>query len=313
MRCSVESRGIQPEVLRFKSVSQQNREIISKIKQFVFGQQVKPHEIAILSYTNQPLKYFEEALEKHNTQLPEKKIFYYPLITDKDFSINRKLRIPKGRLTVSTIHKAKGLEWRIVFCIGCNDEFFPGQNKMSLEEVDESRRLFYVATTRAIEHLFYSFICNQKYCRVTRFLSEIIVKPEDQSRLFYMDPQELQTKCFRVLYKPSANLDFPIKVTQVIYELTDSQFFDMRDRQLVADFNMVTYHLHKSYKLPELVSAESYHAEYGSLIDRYLQRIMGEKCAHATGPWNQDTLAEIVLFSYYLKPEAYEFYRMFEG
>lgn len=56
-----------------------------------------------------------------------------------------------NKVTLSTIHGCKGLEWKAVIIIGLNDEILPGR---SGEE--EERRLFYVAMTRAKEYLFLS-------------------------------------------------------------------------------------------------------------------------------------------------------------
>jgi len=64
----------------------------------------------------------------------------------------------EGLLTLSTIHSAKGLEWQSVFVIGMVDGRFPSlYNLRSEEEVEEERRLLYVAVTRAKEHLYLSY------------------------------------------------------------------------------------------------------------------------------------------------------------
>jgi len=57
-------------------------------------------------------------------------------------------------IRLSTVHQAKGLEWKAVFILFLNDEMFP--NKRAVEECDdtEERRLFYVAVTRAEDYLF---------------------------------------------------------------------------------------------------------------------------------------------------------------
>ena len=53
-------------------------------------------------------------------------------------------------LTLTTIHQAKGLEWEVVFLIGLTEGLFPHQRSMnSNEQLEEERRLFYVALTRA--------------------------------------------------------------------------------------------------------------------------------------------------------------------
>ena len=57
-----------------------------------------------------------------------------------------------GQLTLSTIHSAKGKEWDAVFIIGMNQGHFPGGQMDS--NLDEERRLFYVASTRARRFLY---------------------------------------------------------------------------------------------------------------------------------------------------------------
>jgi DNA helicase-2/ATP-dependent DNA helicase PcrA len=84
------------------------------------------------------------------------------------------------KVTIMTIHSAKGLEFNIVFIVGMEEELFP--SKMSLtqvEDVEEERRLFYVAITRAKEKAFLSHVDtrfkwgNIKSCSPSRFLNEI--------------------------------------------------------------------------------------------------------------------------------------------
>ena len=59
------------------------------------------------------------------------------------------------RLVLSSIHQAKGLEWRAVFVIGLIEDRFPNvRAARTAEGLEEERRLFYVATTRAKDELF---------------------------------------------------------------------------------------------------------------------------------------------------------------
>jgi DNA helicase-2/ATP-dependent DNA helicase PcrA len=65
------------------------------------------------------------------------------------------------RLTLSTIHSAKGLEWNTVFLITALDGRFPAMRAVDdLDELEEERRLMYVAVTRAKEHLFITYPIN---------------------------------------------------------------------------------------------------------------------------------------------------------
>ncbi|TLY41327.1 MAG: ATP-dependent helicase, partial [Nitrospirae bacterium] len=62
------------------------------------------------------------------------------------------------RLVLSTIHSAKGLEWHSVFIIWALDGKFPSVYSMSADdELEEERRLFYVAITRAKQNLYVSY------------------------------------------------------------------------------------------------------------------------------------------------------------
>ena len=58
-------------------------------------------------------------------------------------------------LTISTIHSAKGLEWKIVFLIWTTEGKFPSaKSTHTIDSVEEERRLFYVAVTRAKDYLY---------------------------------------------------------------------------------------------------------------------------------------------------------------
>ena len=65
------------------------------------------------------------------------------------------------RLVLSTIHSAKGLEWQCVFVIWVVDGRFPSvYSFVADDELEEERRLFYVAVTRAKRHLFLTYPIN---------------------------------------------------------------------------------------------------------------------------------------------------------
>lgn len=67
-------------------------------------------------------------------------------------------RDEEDRLVLSTIHQAKGLEWHAVFVIGLIDGHFPHQRTLNRpHELEEERRLFYVAVTRAKDELFLTY------------------------------------------------------------------------------------------------------------------------------------------------------------
>jgi DNA helicase-2/ATP-dependent DNA helicase PcrA len=85
------------------------------------------------------------------------------------------------KITLSTIHQAKGLEWRVVFVIWLTDGMFPSSRSFqSTETIEEERRLFYVAATRAQDHLYLTYpyywsnaAPENRLQRPSRFLKEI--------------------------------------------------------------------------------------------------------------------------------------------
>ncbi|MCX8056527.1 MAG: ATP-dependent helicase [Ignavibacteria bacterium] len=84
-------------------------------------------------------------------------------------------------LTLSTIHSAKGLEWHSVFVIGVVEGFFPNTRASeTFEDLEEERRLLYVACTRAKRNLFISYplvmfsrIDGVTYSKKSRFIAPI--------------------------------------------------------------------------------------------------------------------------------------------
>jgi DNA helicase-2/ATP-dependent DNA helicase PcrA len=85
--------------------------------------------------------------------------------------------LPKDGVTLSTIHGAKGLEYTCIFIAGVAEGLLPHKKNMKTQgNIEEERRLFYVALTRAKEMLYIS--SPQKYhgkpAQPSRFYDEIL-------------------------------------------------------------------------------------------------------------------------------------------
>ncbi len=84
-------------------------------------------------------------------------------------------------LTLSSVHQAKGLEWKVVFVIWMTDGMFPSSRSLESDDaIEEERRLFYVAVTRAKDELYLTYPhlrLNAGYGemmqRPSRFLGEV--------------------------------------------------------------------------------------------------------------------------------------------
>jgi DNA helicase-2/ATP-dependent DNA helicase PcrA len=84
------------------------------------------------------------------------------------------------KVTLMTIHMAKGLEFKYVYIVGLEEDLFPSQMMLSSRaELEEERRLFYVAITRAQKRLFLSYALTRyrygrlKNCEPSRFLDDV--------------------------------------------------------------------------------------------------------------------------------------------
>ncbi|MHC2992540.1 ATP-dependent DNA helicase, partial [Pontibacter sp. HJ8] len=98
------------------------------------------------------------------------------LITDAD----TKADMDGEFVTLMTIHSAKGLEYKNVFIVGMEENLFPSQMMLnSRADLEEERRLFYVAITRAEKKLYLTYATsryqwgNLRSCEKSRFLDEI--------------------------------------------------------------------------------------------------------------------------------------------
>ena len=108
------------------------------------------------------------------------------------------------RVALMTIHLAKGLEFPYVFVVGMEEDLFPSAMSLNTRsELEEERRLFYVALTRA-EHQAYLTYAQSRYrwgkltdAEPSRFIQEI-----DDEFIEYMNPVDTGYR-----YKPSIDLD----------------------------------------------------------------------------------------------------------
>ena len=111
---------------------------------------------------------------------------------------------PDDAVQIMTVHKSKGLEFQVVFLPHLSEGQFPvdhvggkkyysvlggyfASNKDKYEsDVEDERKLFYVAATRAREHLHFTYDVSRK--EVSRF-----VKEASESNVFDLDPDDFQT------------------------------------------------------------------------------------------------------------------------
>lgn len=79
-------------------------------------------------------------------------------------------------VTLMTMHSAKGLEYKHVYLVDVNEEIVPHPKALLEEEIEEERRMFYVAMTRAKEKLYVYSLKErfQKKLKISRFVEEML-------------------------------------------------------------------------------------------------------------------------------------------
>ena len=138
--------------------------------------------------------------------------------------LSRKLK--DGAVALTTMHKSKGLEWNKVFIVNVNENVTPYFRAKTLKEVEEERRMFYVATTRA-KHSFNIYFCNvigKESIQPSRFISEILKKKPKKKT-----PEEFKRLKESIKYKTKS----PSVVTYADLEKAKKNKTDFKEKEWV--------------------------------------------------------------------------------
>ena len=134
------------------------------------------------------------------------------LLTDQDDN----LADTTERVTLMTVHAAKGLEFPVVFIAGLEENLFPSQFCVKPQEIEEERRLLYVAITRAMNRCYLSFARQRfrngqiAFNSPSRFLNDI------DRRFFEMNrPQTTSHPRFTSIPSIPSQASMPKPVTPV--------------------------------------------------------------------------------------------------
>jgi hypothetical protein len=153
--------GRKPEVHFFFRASDEYDWIVNSLDKFIkqfSGPNTPNFNFAVISRYNHDLFKIEERL--HLKGIP------YNLCTNYDPERSKQ---HNRKITLTTIHASKGLEWDIVFFMNLHDDVFPARK--GDDEIICERRLFYVATTRAKRGLYMTYSRHER--SLSRFVREI--------------------------------------------------------------------------------------------------------------------------------------------
>lgn len=153
-----------PKVEFFSTPGTQYGYVLKKIKEYI-ANGINEDAICIMSPINKPLQEMNKILTENEIKC------FYASASDE----SKTLKMPE-HISLNTIHRAKGLEYSIVFLIGMNDDqnkniykYHNGDKLKCLTMLEANRRLFYVAVTRAKRELY---ICTDNN-EFTRFITEV--------------------------------------------------------------------------------------------------------------------------------------------
>ena len=109
-----------------------------------------------------------ESIRNFASQYQSKQEFFHAINQYKR-SLNSKKEGKEGKVVLSTIHSAKGLEYKNVFVFNVNEENLPIKKKGIDTDIEEERRIMYVAITRAKDNLYVLSLED----KVSRFVSQM--------------------------------------------------------------------------------------------------------------------------------------------
>ncbi len=135
------------------SVGELSRALVDELGVLrMFKEENTPESLARWENINELLSALSDFSNSNDDAKLEQYLEDVSLIADIDMYEDE-----KNVVTMMTIHSAKGLEFPIVFVTGCEEDIFPLSNRFSTEAtVEEERRLFYVAVTRAKQKVYIS-------------------------------------------------------------------------------------------------------------------------------------------------------------
>lgn len=170
-----------------------------------------PESISVLENIDELLNSIASFVESEKEEHPEREVVTIDewlqnvaLLTDMDKQTDE----DNNFVTLMTVHSAKGLEFEHVHIVGMEENLFPSQMcSESLEGLEEERRLFYVALTRAKKGAYLTFSDtrfrwgNVTFNRPSRFLGdiapeymELMFDPENENRTLPEDKAEYRSE-----------------------------------------------------------------------------------------------------------------------
>ena len=277
-------KNLKPKILIFDNLSKEISYIITSIINDL-KRGYKKKQIAILCRTNMPLYFLEEQLQKNNVK--------NRILTSENYLSNC--------ISLCTIHSAKGLEWDKVYLVGMNNSYFPNPKS----EIEEERRLFYVAVTRAKYNLTITLNKNDSCSNLLLELSE---------NLFIKDFTFNELNNIKNSLPVEKQADN--SVTKILGRLNGENFKELKELNIFEGIKFTDSKIYDPYVYPDWVIKEDYFAEFGCFIDYLIRRMVADHNKN----WNNkysgfyDRRADEVITSIFLNNKLYQIWgRYYKG
>lgn len=255
---AVRGHGTKPTLTCYQREKTMYSDIVAYIENKYYN--VQPEQICVLAKNRVILNAVEERLEHAGirTKMLEKQ--------EQQTACSK-----KGRIILSTIHKAKGLEWNTVLFVGLNDSIMPQKN----DEENQANREFYVACTRARNelHLMFSEQKNSPY--VSRFVSRVL---HDDSNCLTINSS------FSMYRNIGLSSDIQVYGNRGIEQITDNiqgdKIMQMRQRGILSDIDMQCIEIHAPFRDHLPID----HKDYGIFIDHMVCYIIDREKGTSFAP-----------------------------
>lgn len=238
------------------------------------------HDIAVLSRnTKGKLTGIENKLVEHQIKC---------VLLDNEIE---KIKMRRDHITLSTIHKSKGMEWTVVFLMGADDDYLPADK--TLLGLEEERRLFYVGITRAKQYLHITYTSK----KMSRFLTEV-------------NPNHFEWISTRDEHKKKSNKPPPpleLSVTELVKNLRTEDFKNLRLLGILPNLNNDKEKLYNDDNWHKFVEDINMYAEFGTFVDLLVTRFIEER----DGKINDDSTAKYVIASVKLEPQQLIVYQKY--
>ena len=245
-------------------------ELHEKINEIIDKNETKNNgDICILSRISHTLMDIETYLTSINVECSA-------CFDDKEYDTKKKL--DKNKVALMTIHKSKGLEFETVIIISLQHDIIPSMINGNIKNIEEERRLFYVAMTRAKKNVY--FLTTKKELPLSRFLYEIKddldIETDIKDEVIMVKTKMNEYIKKEMFDKGNDDCDKEINefaVMEIIKSIQQINYDYMRENNIIENIEPKIEKTYKNvFNYIKEIKICGYEADFGEYVDRYITR-----------------------------------------